>query len=196
MPLTQQQTNILIGSLLGDGHLERRKSTHNTSLQIMRAKNDEEYLKYQFSIFKNLCGKKEISHKSYLDKRTNKTYSSVYFRTKRLQELNSFYDGWYQNKTKIVPKNLVLNPEIIAIWFADDGSIRKIQNRYEITLATNSFSKQEVLFLIDKLYSIYKENFYPCKQKTGFVISCSGRASKLIMKDIEPFLFLTRKKIW
>lgn len=200
MVFTQQQENVLIGSLLGDGHLERSKPTHNTSLKIKRAKTDLDYLKWQFDILKDHCAMKTIHESSVLDSRTNKTYDSVYFRTKRLKELNHFHDKWYLNKIKIIP-SLKLNSEIMAIWFADDGHIKKKFNNYEISFATNSFSKHEVEYLIKLLTKRYEEKFYLCKQTKNkkvrsYYIVASSRASQLIIDDIDPFLPLARKKIW
>jgi hypothetical protein len=40
------------------------------------------------------------------DKRTGKIYKSIYFRTLAFPCLNEFYDIFYEDKVKIIPKNL------------------------------------------------------------------------------------------
>ena len=43
------------------------------------------------------------------------------FTTRSLPELTPFYKWWYSSGHKVVPKDLVLDPLILAVWFMDDG---------------------------------------------------------------------------
>jgi hypothetical protein len=40
------------------------------------------------------------------DKRTGKSYKSIYFRILTLPCLNEYHDKFYKNKVKFIPKNL------------------------------------------------------------------------------------------
>ena len=74
------QEDILVGSLLGDGHLNKRKYSKNAQFRILRSENDIDYLKYEFSYFNDFCST-GIKTQDYFDKRTKKIYSSCYFCT-------------------------------------------------------------------------------------------------------------------
>lgn len=54
--LNNEQKEVLIGILLADGFLEKRKITHNTRLRIDHTYPDQEkYVYHVFEIFKSLC---------------------------------------------------------------------------------------------------------------------------------------------
>ncbi len=199
--LTTQQHNLIIGSMLGDGHLRRSKSTHNTALYIKRALKDYDYLEWESKICSNLLTNAKITKRERFDKRTEKTYYSCNFITKSLNELNSYYDSWYKNKIKVIPNDLKLNAEIIGIWFCDDGCISSTSSkRFRISFATNSFSKDEVYFLRDLLNARYNENFIIYKYKTveQYIISGADSASRALICDIDPVFpeGMDRKKKW
>ena len=88
------------------------------------------------------------------DKRTNKSYESIYFWTLRFNCLNEYYDLFYSGKDKdrkkVIARNLydLLTPVGLAFWIMDDGG--KSSNGQTI-LHTRSFSKQEVIFIQDVL---------------------------------------------
>jgi hypothetical protein len=56
---------------------------------------------------------------------------------------------WYPDGIKIVPPDLELNPQRIAIWFFDDGS-NNVKQRCAV-ICTNAFTIDEVEFLSAKL---------------------------------------------
>lgn len=185
--LSPIQNEIMIGSLLGDAHIENR--TKNTAIyNVSRKTADLKYLIWHFGIFKNLCNiNYEIKSKSTKDNRTLKTYYTSYFKT---QSHNIFYEyhcKWYLNKKKIVPLDIKLSPLMLAVWFCDDGCIQinKKANSIAINIATNGFTFKEVEFLVDLLQKRYKEYFYiATHNKKDPMIYGSKYASILLLKDI------------
>jgi len=109
---------------------------------------------------------------------------------------------------KVVPSNLKLNAEIIAIWFCDDGSIGTSSSefRFDISFATNSFSKDEVYFLRHLLNDRYNEHFtVSCRishdvahKKEQYVIYGSDSATRALISDIDPVFpsGMQRKRLW
>ena len=126
--LTLEQKNILIGLLLADGFLEKRKPNHNTRLRIDHTYPGQEiYVKSLYKIFKPICGKQPAITIRKPDKRTGKIYSSIAFKTYNLSCLNEFYSLFYKASgnfhlsgqpryIKIVPSNIqdLLTPIALA----------------------------------------------------------------------------------
>jgi len=196
--LEEKQHHLIIGSLLGDGHLRRKKETHNTYLSIKRSLSDIDYLNEQYNLLKDLCCS-GIKQRSTLDKRTNKVYSSCEFSSKSLEDLNYYHNSWYSNKIKVVPNNLNLNDLSIAIWFFDDGNLTYKNNRFGGKFSTNSFTKDEVYYLKCLLDNRYNVKFNLTKASNNqYIISGSDHQFRPLLKDIDKFsYFLLRKSnIW
>jgi hypothetical protein len=165
--MNDKQKEILIGLMLGDGHLEKAKAGKNACLRITRKSADKKYLLEHAKIFANYGVK--CKDRSIFDKRTNKTYFQSVLRTAVHSELTEYWKNWYPNFKKIVPQNLILTPLSLATWFADDGSI-KIQKRiYDVKLATHSFTKEEVIHLKALLKTSFDLNFKMYEDKSGKV---------------------------
>jgi len=62
--------------------------------------------------------------RTILDKRTNKSYSSISFTTIQLPCFNEYRNLFYNLDVKIVPENIydLLTPRGLAYWISDDGS--------------------------------------------------------------------------
>ena len=100
-------------------------------------------------------------------------------RTRRYIEFKKFGDRWYKKWydidncpetlwhhdsesgeyfiwKKIVPKDIRLSPECVLNWYLGDGSITKRKNGYgyEMTISTENFTRENVIFLSDYLSEI------------------------------------------
>jgi len=192
--LNQDQKSILIGSLLGDGHLRRNSNNSNTTFSIKRSLADKDYLKYQYDYFKDFCSN-PIREKSTIDKRTNKTYHSCSFETLSYSDFNYFHNLWYQGK-KIIPK-LELDSLSIAIWFFDDGTL-SYNKRFKGSFATNSFSKDEVYYLKTLLDDRYNVKFNLANKNNQYIIQGFDHQFQPLLEDIDKYsYFLPRKSnIW
>ncbi len=188
--LNQLQHEILTGLMLGDGFLD--KEHKNARLRVERVNTDEEYLMYHKEIFKEFVTDKGVSQREHFDKRTNKIYYSTIFRTKVSEEFTEYHNKWYKNKVKIVPKDLVLTPTVIATWLADDGGVYpnyqngKLYDRIQIS--TDGFSKIEIQFLKELLDERYKINTLINKHKSKFVLAiCKKDSIVKIINDINNY---------
>jgi hypothetical protein len=205
--LTELQEEALIGSLLGDGHLEAPTSTNgNSLLRIQRTANDANYLIYEWYIFNNFLPpafKEGIKYINTTDKNTGKTYYKCYFKTSSNPTLTNYRNKWYRQNNKgkfvkVVPLDLKLTAKIIAHWLADDGNISCIHTpyRFVIRFATDGFTKTEVEFLISLLKDRYNEDFYIHKAANSFIISASDSASRVLIADIDDYFIMQRKRLW
>ena len=139
---------IMIGLLLGDGHIQKRSINGNSrfiyaqsSLRLQHLN----YFKHILELFRPYLSKNfNLKNRNFTDKRTNKIYSSVSFATLSLPCFNDYKNLFYNSDNlKIVPSNIsqILSPRGLAYWIMDDGSL---QNK-GLHLNTYGFKEKDVL---------------------------------------------------
>ena len=142
------QRAITIGSILGDGNLSGNWSQTNYRLKISHSIKQSEYLLWKYEILKDFV----LTKPQVYDKT-----KSISFRTFSHNEFTEFYKIFYPLGKKIIPRNieeLIKNPLTIAVWFMDDGNIRKVKGKiYGYYFNTQSFSLGENEILIEALKS-------------------------------------------
>ena len=89
--LTDLQKQILVGTMLGDAHLERVKLSHNATLRFDQSFPEHApYLMYLYIHFYNLIFKGPKIFIRKKDIRTNKVYSHIQYKTLNLPCLNYY----------------------------------------------------------------------------------------------------------
>lgn len=145
--LTSLQKSILVGVILSDGHIEKRKGW-NPRLRIEHSFKNFEYVWLLFQKFLVL-----VSSYPLLIKRKfkNKLFFSLAFRTRQLNCLNEIWQLFYDPKTnkKVIRLELYHYIDYVALayWIMGDGS--KLGNG--ILLCTDSYSLKEVIILMNIL---------------------------------------------
>lgn len=143
---------ILIGSLLGDGHMER---DGNGSKFCFYQKGEHiEYVLWlhQLLLKHGYCNENIPEIKSRLV--YGKLAYYCRFRTFTYSSFNWIHDGFYQNNKKVIPDWIgdYLSPIALAIWIMDDGGWIKDRG---IKLSTNCFKLSEVKRLVSILENKY-----------------------------------------
>jgi hypothetical protein len=103
--------------MLGDGYLELPPRGINARLIFSQGLVHKEYFENLNFIFYQNNLLKTLNYRSYtyLDKRNNKDYTTISFKTKSLPILTKFYNIFYINKIKIIPYSLdLLTPLALA----------------------------------------------------------------------------------
>ncbi len=136
--LTEEQKSILIGCLLGDGTMRKKK---NALLEINHCFEQRVLVDWLFKKFI------ELTKSNPKWRKGNGRREAYRFVTRSLPVFTPFYDRFFYKGKKIIPANLQLNPLTLAIWFMDDGC----KSGSSIYLNTQNFSKEEQLHLIDLL---------------------------------------------
>lgn len=113
--LNNDQEEVLIGTILGDGYLEI--NGNNCRLQIQHSRKQREYVDWKWSIFKGFvkskpceCGKNDYR-----------------FRTINSPIFTSYHHTFYPEGKKIIPKilkNIFNHPLSLATLYMDDGKRR------------------------------------------------------------------------
>jgi transposase len=197
--LSELETQVLDGLMLGDGCLWLGRNSRNACLTITRQSRDLGYLSWTAEIFASRIPESGsgIRVRDIFDRRTGSTNGSAVMRTRCDAELQAQHERWYPNGTKVIPKDLVLDAQSIAVWFADDASVSRSSRRSpEIKFATHSFTETEVHRLADILISRYDGKFPVYKEsgKEQYTIRAYGAPAKALLRDIDPvFPPLSRK---
>uniref|UniRef100_UPI0023D894B2 hypothetical protein n=1 Tax=Gonatophragmium mori TaxID=2966219 RepID=UPI0023D894B2 len=135
---------VLIGSLLGDGHMER---DGNASRFVFYQKGEHiEYIIWLHRLLFEYGYCKENIPQIQSRTINNKLVYYCRFRTFTFSSFNWIYEGFYVNNIKVIPSwiNMYIEPISLSLWIMDDGCW--IKNR-GIKLSTNSFKLKEVKYL-------------------------------------------------
>lgn len=113
------------------------------------------YFHHVLKLFEPFISKKfKAKSRSFLDKRSNITYSSINFATLTLPCFTYYRNLFYNSDNKkIVPLNInqLLTPIGLAYWIMDDGSL---QNK-GLHLSVYNFSYDEVVLLKNTLETLF-----------------------------------------
>ena len=185
---------IMIGLLLGDGHIQKRSINGNSRFiygQSSLRLHHLNYFYHVFELFKPYLSKDfNPKKRSFTDKRSNKKYSSVQFATLSLPCFNYYKDLFYNsNYLKIVPSNIqnLLSPRGLAYWIMDYDSL---QNK-GLHLNTYGFTSQDVLILKYTLENMFGERTLKCsihKHKKGERIYIWEESMGVVRHNISQFM--------
>jgi recombination protein RecA len=134
--LTSTQKALLIGSLLGDGHL--RSHREGVVFEFLQSAKRRFYVEWKHGILGDLA-----CPQIYHSKDEREYYKLV---TKTHPELTKLHGLFYKGGRKTVPEQIgkILTPFAIAVWFMDDGS----KSRNAVYFNTQGFDVPEQLRLI------------------------------------------------
>ena len=181
---------ILVGILLGDGHVQKRSLNGNSRFMYGQSSlriHHLNYFKHVLNLFKPYLSETfKLKEKTFKDNRTNNTYKSVNFSTLSLPCFNQYKSLFYKNNKKIVPINIqeLLTPIGLAYWIMDDGSI---QNK-GLHLNTYAFNSEDVLKLKSTLENMFGNNSLKCsihKHKKGNRIYIFGESMDIFRNNIS-----------
>jgi hypothetical protein len=149
------QKSILIGSILGDGHLEKRSNLKNALFREEHATDQVEWLKWKYNNLKPFTTSKMWSRdrgstamlpdgkggkKSYNIQNVCSMSTGVH---PYLTELHGLF---YKNRIKVLPEDFLIdNFDVLCLFvlICDDGNF--CEN--SIRICTDNFTKEEVYFL-------------------------------------------------
>lgn len=111
--LSKIQKQLILGCVLGDGYMRKKTNAH---LQITHSIKQKKYVDWKYQILKNLVISQPKAYKG------NAGRVGYRFFTRNLSQITRFYQMFYRNGTKIVPRVINLSPLSLAVWYMDDGS--------------------------------------------------------------------------
>lgn len=176
--LTSTQNAILTGTLLGDGSLRRQGNRLNALLEVNHSVEYREYVDWKWQHFKKYVITSPHSRK-------NNSYRIAYrFTTRSLPVFTEYYNKYYINSKKRVPRDIKLNPLSLAVWFMDDGT----RIRSAFYLNTQHFTLQDQEFLQDLLFNTFGFNSTLNRDKKYFRIRIFSKSSLDMQRLIKPYI--------
>lgn len=152
MVLSQQQKDLIVGTLLGDGNLQTFNGNTWRYRAIHKAAH-EPYIFHKYQILKEYCDSPP-KYSTFVDPRTKSVYSRFTFQTLVMSDLRYYGTLFYHQDAnfswkKKIPKNIanLLTPQSLAYWYMDNGALKWRGKSNAVRLCTDSFSTSEIMLL-------------------------------------------------
>ncbi len=206
--ISQFQHTIIIGSLLGDIHIQKTNAlTEKCRLRFSHSIKQKNYVDWKYTVFKNqFCSKTKPPYKTA--RILKDCFQGEYiFYTEYANEFSWYHSTWYTQKIKVdengklkytykkkIPNNileLLVDPVMLAIWYLDDGSKRNDCNACR--LATQSFSEKENIMLQQCLQTNFNLsvtiNKYKNKKTGKFLYGLSIPSKNSSYKNFKNYIY-------
>jgi len=186
--MTLRQKQIVIGTVLGDGYLQK-VGKRNARLRLEHSVKQKDYIFWKYEELKRY-----MQDRPKLIKRFNPIWKKSYSYYRCQSHSSPFFgklrDKFYSMNQKIVPKDIKIlldDPFTLAIWYMDDGYYYKRDKTAYIYLS--KFSKEEFKLLLKTL----KENFglkpkLEKKNSGNYNLKFSVKETAKLMTIVKPHL--------
>lgn len=186
LKLSKSQKEILVGLILGDGHLETLNEGKTYRLKVEHSMQQREYLDWLYVNFKEWINKApEVRKRTSLGK-IIETYG---FTTYTSSILGFYAKQFYVNGKKIIPKTIdkIITPQSLAIWFMDDGSIKSKVHK-ALVIHTHGYSKDDLLLITKVLKSKFGLKIGLQKQYDKWRLYVYSHSVDNFKKIISPYI--------
>ncbi len=178
--LTQNQQDVIIGSLLGDGTLRRQNKQRRKHplFEVNHSVQYKEYVDWKYEILQNLVltGPKS--------RRTNGNRIAYRFTTRSLPQFDMLYEDFYPSGKKVLPKTIILSPIVLAVWLMDDGS----SNRDALYLNTQQFTEDEQYNLLRLLKNQWNIDGMLNRDKKYYRIRLTNVGSAIYKNIVRSYI--------
>jgi len=177
--LTEDQIQLVIGSLLGDA--SGSTAAREGAISMEHSQGQKTFIDKKWELLRNWCNDPPRLAINKRDKRTGKEYFSYHFKTRShpcfTKLVKLFYPG---GGKKVVPLEALerLNKKGLAWWFGDDGSL----GQQQYLLCTECFERENLL-LVQRWFK-NKWDLNPTLTRQGRLVFPSAECTK-ISKLIE-----------
>ena len=185
--------SVLVGSILGDSHLEKRERGIGTRVIFEQCSRNVEYLMWFHNFFasRGYCSPTKPKLITRI-KKQNKVFYQYRVTSYTFTSLNWLHSMFYKVSDnrfiKIIPQDLekYLTPLALAIWFMDDGS----QMNKTVRIATNCFTKSDIEFLCKLLKDKYNLNVNIQKSglDKGYILYIKTGSLNKFIEIVKPYM--------
>ena len=183
--LSPIQKEILLGSLLGDGHLETQNGGKTYRYVVVQSSKKPLYYQFLRESFQNF-----ITTKPYT--RTYETQQGASSTTRLVTVASPVFTPFarlfYKDRVKHVPPTLgqMVTPLGVAVWYMDDGSLKSSHSK-GVFFNTQGFSKEETDQLCDMLRDTFQLHAWKRPDSGRYRIYVSGKSYERLHALITPF---------
>lgn len=185
LKISSRQKQIIIGKLLGDGHLETANG-RTYRLKIEHSFNQRLYVDWLYQELKSLAN---AEPKLKLQSVNDVEYKKYWFNTHYSDSFRFYAQQFYQGKKKVVSRLIGrwLTPLSMAVWFMDDGSIKSKECQGKI-LNTQAFDAVSLERLRQAIRKNFRIQTSLRKQKEGFQIYILAGEIEKLRQTIEKYV--------
>lgn len=183
--LNQQQKELILGCLLGDGYIRKINNRQNAFLEINHSIKAKDYVDWKYEILKNLV----LSKPKIRFQNKNFPKQAYRFFTRQHPFFTELWKKFYFKKGKIIPKDFKITPFILAIWYMDDGSKT---NKNDVYLNCQQFDLKSQKRLLHQL-RLFKIKARINKDKKYFRIRIKKESLKDFFQLIKPYIHPSMK---
>ena len=182
--LTQEEHDLIIGSLLGDLSIRQREK--NSCFRFSHSIKQLEYSRFKAKILENF----NISEFREVKRRIkNRFIHAIDFSTKTHPVFNHYKNLFYENGFKKISMDILdqLNERSLTFWICDDGSYDNKQGY--IILCSNSYNLEEHKLMkdfFDKKFGINPTIGF--RDKKYYYLRFKQSDSKRLINIIEPYI--------
>lgn len=192
-PHNKEIISVIIGSLLGDCY-GNKKSREGVRFVYKQAIKNKQYLFWLYDFFykrgycTNLLPREYTTTLKKADQ--IKQYFGYGFNTFTFRSLNWIYNMFYSNGKKTISINKkieeYIDPLALSIWIMDDGG----WTNYGVRISTNSFTLEEIEFLVKVLKDKYELNCTIQKIETVDQYSIYIKAESIykLRELVQPYM--------
>lgn len=195
MILNQEQKDILVGSLLGDGSLQTNTKGKTWRYRALHKADHKEYIEYKYRILSNLCGT-GLLYQEFVERQRNSITRRFYFNTKVNPCLKFYGDLFYTFNAKTnqfvkgIPITIekLLTPRALAIFYQDDGALKWKNHGNAFRICTESFSKEDLNRFIKAIQKLYQIEMKLVSHKEGYRIYIPAKSAISFINLIQPYV--------
>ena len=187
LKLSPWQRSIIVGTILGDGHLETKNQGRTYRLKIEHSIKQRFYVDWLYEQFSDWVW---TQPKVKMKKIGESRLENYGFQTLSVGNFRFYGQNFYDSKGKKgVPSQIKkwLTPLALAVWFMDDGSAKSKFHR-AIILNTHSFSAKDIKVLMDALIENFEIVAQIRKQSDGQQLLIAGQSAERFYEIVQPFV--------
>lgn len=169
------QLSAITGMLLADGCIS---SVSKFSARISYGCKFKETIVKIINTFSNINFSNINKYTSKPHKKTNNESTCFFINSHSYNTLLDIRNKWYINSKKLIPKDIILNDIVCYWWFIGDGYV----SDNSVHLCTDSFTKEDNLFLIEKLKELNFDAYLSSKNR----ICLYKKSSEIFLNWIKP----------
>jgi hypothetical protein len=185
LKLDKKRRSILIGTVLGDAHLETQNRGRTYRLKIEHSIKQSTYVNWLYEQFREWVRTPPKSKFKYIN---STKYENYGFQTLSTGQFRFYAKKFYDDSgRKVVPMQVGhwLTPLALAVWFMDDGSYKSKYHR-AVILNTQGFGKKDINFLQNALLIRYGLETSIRKQSDGLQLMAVGIYAEQFYKIVQP----------
>lgn len=147
--LTRNQKSIIVGTVLGDGFLQKT-GARNARLRLEHSNKQKDYIVWKMQSLPRLFQGKP-TYLSRVHPKTKRMYHYVRAQSNTSPEIGKLQNVFYQNGKKTIPEDFekYLDELVLAVWYMDDGYYYKKDKNSFIYLG--KMSKNEANIVSDAI---------------------------------------------